>query len=52
MYSHIYTAPEELRDIDYGKLDEPANFAESESFSVGLTCLDAATLSNSRQLYL
>jgi serine/threonine protein kinase len=46
-----YLSPEELKDIGYGKLEESANFALNESFSVGLTCLDAATLSDASLLY-
>lgn len=46
-----YLSPEELKDIGYGKLDEPTNFAVNEAFSVGLTCLDAATLTDSTKLY-
>ncbi len=46
-----YLSPEELKDIGYGKLEESANFALNEAFSVGLTCLDAATLSDASLLY-
>lgn len=46
-----YLSPEELKDIGYGKLEESANFALNESFSVGLTCLDAATLTDAATLY-
>jgi serine/threonine protein kinase len=46
-----YLSPEELKDISYGKLEESANFALNEAFSVGLTCLDAATLTDSATLY-
>jgi hypothetical protein len=42
-----YLSPEELKDINYGKLDEGTNAHLSEAFSVGLTCYDAATLTNS-----
>ncbi len=41
-----------MKDIGYGKLEESPNFNLSESFSVGLTCLDAATLSDSSKLYI
>ena len=44
-------APEELKDISYGKLEESANFALNESFSIGLTCLDAATLTDASAFY-
>jgi serine/threonine protein kinase len=46
-----YLSPEELKDINYGKLDEGSNSLLSEAFSVGLTCLDAATLTDSSKLY-
>jgi serine/threonine protein kinase len=46
-----YLSPEELKDIGFGKLDEPADYALNEAFSVGLTCLDAATLTDSSKLY-
>lgn len=47
-----YLAPEELKDINYGRLDnEGPTACLSESFSVGLTCFDAAKLSNSTGLY-
>jgi serine/threonine protein kinase len=46
-----YLSPEELKDIGYGKLEESANFALNEAFSVGLTCLDAATLTDAANLY-
>lgn len=35
----------------HGRLEESANFALNEAFSVGLTCLDAATLTDSGSLY-
>lgn len=51
MYISSDPAPEELKDISYGKLEESANFVLNESFSIGLTCLDAATLSDSSAFY-
>lgn len=44
-------SPEELKDIKFAKLESSKDFQLSESFSVGLTCLDAAILSSSSSLY-
>lgn len=45
-------APEELKDIQFGKTFPTVDPIIAESFSIGLTSLDAATLSNSNPLYL
>ena len=48
-FSHL--APEELKDIQFGKIEPSKDERLAESFSVGLTCLDAGTLNNSALLY-
>jgi serine/threonine protein kinase len=46
-----YLAPEELRDIQFAKMEPSSNLQLAESFSIGLTCLDAGTLTSSANLY-
>ena len=40
-----------MKDIQFGKMEQTADFKTSESFSIGLTILDAAILQNSDNLY-
>ena len=46
-----YLSPEELKDLSIGKAVPDTNFEQSESFSAGLTLLDAALLTDSHKLY-
>jgi hypothetical protein len=46
-----YLSPEELKDLAYGRTEPSSDFGLSETFSIGLTLLDAATLSCSADLY-
>ena len=50
-YTCANPAPEELKDIQFGKIEPSKDERLAESFSVGLTCLDAGTLNNSSQLF-
>lgn len=49
--SSVNLAPEELKDIQFGKIEPSTDERIAESFSIGLTCLDAGTLNNSSLLY-
>ena len=51
MQKYFDVAPEEVAELGYGKTDPSTNLELSETFSIGLTLLDAATLSDSRDLY-
>ena len=46
-----YLAPEELVDLEIGRDKTLANFDTAESFSTGLTVLDAALLQSSENMY-
>ena len=47
----INAAPEEVIDLGYGKTESSSDFELCETFSIGLTLLDAAILSDSSDLY-
>lgn len=44
-------APEETKDLEIGRKAPLGDFKLAESFSAGLTALDAALLENSKKLY-
>lgn len=46
-----YSAPEEIKDIHFGKTQASSNFELAETFSIGLAILDAAILESSKSLY-
>lgn len=46
-----YLSPEEIKDYQFGKMEESVDRELAETFSIGLSCLDAATLSESKSLY-
>jgi serine/threonine protein kinase len=46
-----YLAPEEVKDLHFGLTESKADLALAESFSVGLTLLDSAALTDSTDLY-
>ena len=46
-----YLSPEEIKDYQFGKVEPDCDKELAETFSVGLTVLDAATLSDSKSLY-
>lgn len=50
-YQSLDTAPEEVEELAYGKAEPAANLELAEAFSAGLTLLDAASLSDSKDLY-
>ena len=51
MYRLINTAPEEVNELGFGKIDPSSTFSLAETFSIGLTLLDVATLSDSQNIY-
>ena len=51
MYFCFHSAPEEVSEMGFGKTEPSTSFELSETFSIGLTLLDAATLSDSTDLY-
>ena len=44
-------APEEVKDIQFGKMKDQNDPLTVESFSIGLTVLDAALLVSSEKFY-
>jgi hypothetical protein len=52
VYLNHYVAPEELKDCNFGKQESSTDLELAETFSIGLSCLDASTLSDSKDLYL
>ena len=51
LYLPAYSAPEEVNELSFARTDPASSFELSETFSIGLTLLDAATLSDSTELY-
>ena len=49
IYVFLFTniAPEEMKDLQFGKMEASSDIKSSEAFSIGLTILDAALLQNS-----
>ena len=46
-----YLSPEQINGLNLGQTDDKSQVDLSESFSVGLTCLDAALLADCSELY-
>jgi hypothetical protein len=50
-YNNAHAAPEEVVDLAYAKTEPSGDYQLAETFSIGLTLLDAATLGDSSELY-
>lgn len=46
-----YLSPEEIKELHFGHTDPKCNFELAESFSIGLTLLDSAVLTDSQDIY-